>query len=232
MLDKTDFDWTPESVRKLQILLGEGLSASRIAEKLGGLSRSAVLGKLHRLGLSGDHPTVWTKESTARLVALWCEGESQGRIAIALGIGRNTVMGKVRRMGLAETHPRARPRPISTQPRHSSAQGLTRAERVVRQRAIQIVRQAQPIEQPCDEAPAEFLGLTFDQRDRGRCHYPRGEGADMRFCGQPVKRQSYCGHCYRICYQPSNYQRARHPMPFSNRETQNSSLPGTRESAA
>lgn len=45
------FKWTPERIAVLQRLWKEGLSASEIAEKISGISRSAVLGKLHRLGL-------------------------------------------------------------------------------------------------------------------------------------------------------------------------------------
>jgi GcrA cell cycle regulator len=45
--------WTEERVELLRKLWQEGLSASRIAGELGGVSRNAVIGKVHRLGLSG-----------------------------------------------------------------------------------------------------------------------------------------------------------------------------------
>jgi len=45
--------WTKERVELLQNLWGKGKSASEIAEILGGISRNAVIGKAHRLGLSG-----------------------------------------------------------------------------------------------------------------------------------------------------------------------------------
>ena len=41
--------WTPERIEMLQSLWREGHSASAIAEKLGGISRNAVIGKAHRL---------------------------------------------------------------------------------------------------------------------------------------------------------------------------------------
>ena len=44
-----DSGWTDERIAELQRLKASGLSASKIAEELGGVSRSAVLGKLHRL---------------------------------------------------------------------------------------------------------------------------------------------------------------------------------------
>lgn len=45
--------WTEDRVEVLTKLWAEGLSASQIATKLGGVTRNAVIGKVHRLGLSG-----------------------------------------------------------------------------------------------------------------------------------------------------------------------------------
>jgi GcrA cell cycle regulator len=45
--------WTDERVESLKKLWLEGLSASQIAKQLGGVTRNAVIGKVHRLGLSG-----------------------------------------------------------------------------------------------------------------------------------------------------------------------------------
>src|SRR3954470_7380072 len=46
--------WTDERVELLAKLWSEGLSASQIAAEIGGgVSRNAVIGKVHRLGLSG-----------------------------------------------------------------------------------------------------------------------------------------------------------------------------------
>lgn len=44
--------WTDERVETLKRMWGEGLSASQIAKELGGVTRNAVIGKVHRLGLS------------------------------------------------------------------------------------------------------------------------------------------------------------------------------------
>src|SRR5512145_792177 len=45
--------WTDERVELLKKLWAEGLTASQIAARLGGVTRNAVVGKVHRLGLSG-----------------------------------------------------------------------------------------------------------------------------------------------------------------------------------
>ena len=44
--------WTDDRVETLKRMWGEGQSASQIAKELGGVTRNAVIGKVHRLGLS------------------------------------------------------------------------------------------------------------------------------------------------------------------------------------
>ena len=44
--------WTDERVETLKAMWSEGKSASQIAKELGGVTRNAVIGKVHRLGLS------------------------------------------------------------------------------------------------------------------------------------------------------------------------------------
>ena len=43
--------WTDERIERLKSMWTEGATASQIAEDLGGVSRNAVIGKAHRLGL-------------------------------------------------------------------------------------------------------------------------------------------------------------------------------------
>jgi GcrA cell cycle regulator len=53
--------WTDDRVERLKALWLDGLSASQIAAELGGVTRNAVIGKVHRLGLSGrQKPQVQT----------------------------------------------------------------------------------------------------------------------------------------------------------------------------
>ena len=54
--------WTPEKVQKLKELWGKGNTASEIAQILGGVTRNAVIGKAHRLNLSGK---IQTKKSSS-----------------------------------------------------------------------------------------------------------------------------------------------------------------------
>ena len=46
-------NWSDDRVEQLKSLWTEGLSASQIARALGGVTRNAVIGKVHRLGLAG-----------------------------------------------------------------------------------------------------------------------------------------------------------------------------------
>lgn len=45
--------WTDERVELLKKLWADGWSGSQMAKELGGVTRNAVIGKVHRLGLSG-----------------------------------------------------------------------------------------------------------------------------------------------------------------------------------
>jgi GcrA cell cycle regulator len=49
--------WTEDRVELLKKLWADGLSASQIASRLGGVTRNAVIGKVHRLGLAGRATT-------------------------------------------------------------------------------------------------------------------------------------------------------------------------------
>jgi len=49
--------WTEERVELLKKLWADGLSASQIAGRLGEVTRNAVIGKVHRLGLAGRATT-------------------------------------------------------------------------------------------------------------------------------------------------------------------------------
>ena len=46
--------WTNERVEQLKQLWGGGMTAAQIGERIGGVSRNAVIGKAHRLGRSGS----------------------------------------------------------------------------------------------------------------------------------------------------------------------------------
>ncbi|VAV89901.1 GcrA cell cycle regulator [hydrothermal vent metagenome] len=74
--------WTEDRVEILKKLWIEGLSASQIATKMGGVTRNAVIGKVHRLGLSGratpsrpPRPRIRAKAAPARARAASASGK-------------------------------------------------------------------------------------------------------------------------------------------------------------
>ena len=75
--------WTDERIDRLKAMWEKGMTASQIAEDLGGVSRNAVIGKAHRLGLDArtrryfdlhatldvKHSEEWNKEAIVPLVS-------------------------------------------------------------------------------------------------------------------------------------------------------------------
>jgi GcrA cell cycle regulator len=77
LVENQGMAWNDERVDLLKKLWSDGLSASQIAGRLGGVTRNAVIGKVHRLGLSGrattsrmksHRPRVRTQTATKRLM--------------------------------------------------------------------------------------------------------------------------------------------------------------------
>jgi len=60
-------DWSEERTAVLKKLWLEGLSASQVARQLGGVSRSAVIGKVHRLGITAREAPVRTRSVSVRV---------------------------------------------------------------------------------------------------------------------------------------------------------------------
>ena len=100
--------WTPDRDQKLRRLEGEGLSAAKIAEKLG-TTRGAVLGRLHRLsGAALTYPSYirQEKEARARAAARMKERKRAESTVIprmqqeiARGVDRNRAITKAQKAG-------------------------------------------------------------------------------------------------------------------------------------
>ncbi|HEX8639519.1 MAG TPA: GcrA family cell cycle regulator [Allosphingosinicella sp.] len=58
--------WTEERIERLKALWTQGITASQIADELGGVSRNAVIGKAHRLGLQSRPSPVKPQEEEAQ----------------------------------------------------------------------------------------------------------------------------------------------------------------------
>lgn len=72
--------WTDERIDELKRLWATGLSASLIAKRMGGITRNAILGKAHRLGLSERATTSRMRSAHRRVSPL-----NTGRIRRVFG---------------------------------------------------------------------------------------------------------------------------------------------------
>lgn len=60
-------DWNEERTAVLKKLWLEGMSASQVARQLGGVSRSAVIGKVHRLGITVREMPARSRATSSRV---------------------------------------------------------------------------------------------------------------------------------------------------------------------
>lgn len=78
--------WTETRIEVLIKLYADGLSASQIATELGGISRNAVIGKVHRLGLVRKLPTrssyAKPKPKPERTARIWLPRKIEARSAL------------------------------------------------------------------------------------------------------------------------------------------------------
>ena len=85
--------WTDDRIEMLKAHWQAGMTASQIAEALGqGVSRNAVIGKAHRLGLEARPSPVKVTEAAAAVVAA-VVGAVQGAIEGAIGGAIEHVIG-------------------------------------------------------------------------------------------------------------------------------------------
>ncbi|MEM6421359.1 MAG: GcrA family cell cycle regulator [Pseudomonadota bacterium] len=178
--------WTDERVEKLKELWAEGMSASKIAKELGGVTRNAVIGKVHRLGLSnragsGGAPAA-AEEPAASPAAAAPPPEPR------------------------EPEPAppsapiiARPQPVvrdALQPRPPGQP--TPEEESARATLAEIEKMARKL---------SLLELT-----ERTCKWPIGDpnDDDFHFCGLPaVAGKPYCVHHVGIAFQPMSTRRDR-----------------------
>ncbi|WP_342640779.1 GcrA family cell cycle regulator [Rhodoligotrophos ferricapiens] len=100
--------WTDERVDLLKRLWTEGLSASQIASKLGEVTRNAVIGKVHRLGLSGRGTPSRTQHARPRTKTR--QAPTSGKITQFPTLGATAL--QVQPEAVPEAPPAPQPQPI------------------------------------------------------------------------------------------------------------------------
>lgn len=102
------FVWSAEKIAKLTEMRVAGCSATQIAAALGETSRSAVLGKISRMGLpalTSGRRIAWTAPLISELRSLRQKGMSLENISRKMGISETTVRSKLRAIGISTGAP-------------------------------------------------------------------------------------------------------------------------------
>jgi len=168
--------WTDEKVGLLRQLWLDGRSASQISAALGqGLTRNAVIGKVHRLGLAGR----------AKSSSPTASGSSTPRVA-------------PRRMA-----PRAATGGSSGGGGGSSGRVVhgNTVMTVLHQSDVE----AQPARVKEDVVVPMSLRVTIVELKEAMCRWPLGDPAspEFRYCGSPAPGSGpYCTHHGKLAYQP------------------------------
>jgi GcrA cell cycle regulator len=191
--------WTEERIALLTRFWQEGHSASQIAEALGeGLTRNAVIGKAHRLGLASRPSPL--KGTEAKADAKDTRGRKRAPAPAAAVAPAPTVAER------ADTVAAEAPVALAAAPAAQSTSALAAAPPQAPRRAGK----------PGEKARRVTL---LDLNDR-ICKWPIGhpDEADFHFCGKPVAPGfPYCGeHCL-LAYQSQQPRRDRPagpPPPF------------------
>ncbi|WP_420959395.1 GcrA family cell cycle regulator [Brucella sp. IR073] len=179
-------NWTDERVELLKKLWGEGLSASQIAAQLGGVSRNAVIGKVHRLKLSGRGKTSAAPARSKKV---------------------NTSTGSTVRTATATASSASQQTVVRTAVTKSIGATALQAEYAVEAVAHTVIRPTADVVVPISRR------LSLLQLSERTCKWPIGDplNEDFHFCGNDSEETGpYCGYHSKLAFQPvSERRRAR-----------------------
>jgi GcrA cell cycle regulator len=187
--------WTDERVEKLKELWGEGMSASQIAKALGAVTRNAVIGKVHRLGLSNRGTTSGAQPA---------DSEAKPAPKPAKPSRPEKIAAEPKEPVVVPEGPRLAPAVLRTQPvirdaTQPRAPGLpTPEEQAARATLVEIEKMARKL---------DLMSLT-----ERTCKWPIGDPTedDFHFCGLPsVTGKPYCEHHVAVAFQPMSTRRDR-----------------------
>ncbi len=192
--------WTDDRVETLKKMWGEGQSASQIAKELGGVTRNAVIGKVHRLGLSNR--------------------------ATSAGAAKTEAKPKAKPAPKIEAKPKAKPEPKDEEDGGPIMRTVAAAPpKSTLPARKQIIPAGQPLPpQPsANEISPEALAKVNEVEKKAKkiglmeltertCKWPVGDPAteDFWFCGLPVKQgKPYCEAHVGVAFQPMSSRRDR-----------------------
>ncbi|KIX18296.1 MULTISPECIES: GcrA family cell cycle regulator [Paracoccus] len=203
--------WTDDRVETLKRMWSEGQSASAIAKELGGVTRNAVIGKVHRLGLSNR-----TEEPEAAAPAPAPAPEPVAR-------EKPAAPRAVPQPAAAPLRPEPAPEPVAVQPEPEPEPSTQPAFVPVPRRPIVPAGQPLPPQPSANEISPEALAsvrevekrakkLTLMELTERTCKWPIGDPATDKFwfCGLPsVAGKPYCEAHVGVAFQPMSSRRDR-----------------------
>ncbi|WP_276946724.1 GcrA family cell cycle regulator [Haematobacter massiliensis] len=199
--------WTDERVETLKRMWGEGQSASQIAKELGGVTRNAVIGKVHRLGLSNRGPGEKDEETVVETVEEIVVQETVIEVTVESVPEPEPEPVRVE-LSRIEPQPRvAPPPPTQLSTRRPVTNGL----------------QPLPPQPSTNEISPETLASAREVEKRARkltlleltertCKWPIGDPAteDFWFCGHAAAPgKPYCEAHVSVAFQPMSARRDR-----------------------
>ena len=209
--------WTEERIERLKKMWADGSTASQIADELGGVSRNAVIGKAHRLGLEQRPSPVKAGEEKEKKASAAPAAAPAARPAPKAAAPVTAAP--------AATAPEAAAAPAAAQPAQNKRSGE------IQYRSIGpggFVRQGPGDQQaPIPPAPPRRLvpakpspevadrTSLLELNDR-ICKWPMGHPGepDFHFCGEPSNPGfPYCVQHCGVAYQAQLPRRDRRPPP-------------------
>ena len=184
--------WTDERVEILKKMWGEGQSASQIAKELGGVTRNAVIGKVHRLGLSNRAGSAGAK-AAAKEKAPKAEAKKPAPAPAAKPQPKTESAAPPPQPKVARRRaiiPAGQPLPPQPSANEISPEALAKVNEI--------------------EKKSKKIGLM--ELTERTCKWPVGDPAteDFWFCGLPVKAgKPYCEAHVGVAFQPMSSRRDR-----------------------
>lgn len=185
--------WTDERVELLKKMWGEGQSASQIAKELGGVTRNAVIGKVHRLGLSnragggGSASTAKAEAKPKPAPKAKAEPKAQPKTEPAVKPVPET---KTTLPARKQIIPAGQPLPPQPSANEISPEALAKV----------------------NEVEKKSKKISLMELTERTCKWPVGDPAtdDFWFCGLPVQQgKPYCEAHVGVAFQPMSSRRDR-----------------------
>ena len=219
--------WTDERIDQLKAMWEKGLTASQIADELGGVSRNAVIGKAHRLGLQSRPSPVRPNEAPKKAAPVRKPAPEAEAPKPAAPVQQHSAPTPAR------PAPTAAPAPAQSAAAPSAdAPAPAPQPRIISVGPGGFLRQGPGDQQaPIPPAPprrlvpakpsAEIAGKTslLDLTER-ICKWPMGHPGepDFHFCGEAVNPGfpycvEHCGRAYQAQL-PRGTRRPPPPLPF------------------